>query len=66
MNIRAGICEECGDYWTVSAGGLNDDGQCPQCEQKFPITRERLYQQTNDYELPLDESLAADGAGLGV
>lgn len=39
MNIRAGICEDCGRYWTVTAGGLNDDGQCPECERRYPIER---------------------------
>jgi len=35
-NIKAGICADCGRYWTVTGGGLNDDDQCVNCEQKLP------------------------------
>jgi len=37
MNIRAGICEDCGEYFTVTGGGLNEHGQCHRCEEKFPV-----------------------------
>jgi len=57
MNIKAGDCIDCGNYWTVSAGGLNDDGQCPECERKYSGTNE-----THE----LEYELAAAGTGLGV
>jgi len=59
-NIKAGICEDCGSYWTVTSGGLNDDGQCPECERRYPVQ--------HDGERPstLDEQLAEAGTGLGI
>ncbi len=41
MNIKAGICADCGSYWTVSSGGLNDDEQCPKCAEKYPVSDEK-------------------------
>jgi len=72
MNIRAGICEDCGNYWTVTGGGLNADGQCLECARRLPVSHG-----LNDEGWPaprhpsdahdLDEqALASDGAGLGV
>ena len=57
MNIKSGCCEDCGEYWTVSGGGLNDDGQCLVCERKFQFA---------PAERGLEESLAEDGVGLGA
>jgi len=66
-NIKAGICEDCGNYWTVTAGGLNDDGQCQECARRYPVQHgEALYRQANDYEMPLDDELAEAGTGLGI
>jgi len=60
MNIRAGICEDCGRYWTVTGGGLNEDGQCRECEARLPARHiEDLHREANDYELPHD---AADAS----
>lgn len=61
MNIRAGICEDCGQYWTVTAGGLNDDGQCPECARRYPVKHVAL----DDHD-DVERDLADDGAGLGV
>jgi len=57
MNIKAGDCADCGNYWTVSAGGLNDDDQCPECEQRLPVSHE-VHE--------LENNLQAAGCGLGV
>jgi len=49
MNVKAGICEDCGSYWTVTGGGLNDDGQCPECEHRLKAERiESVDQETDD------------------
>jgi len=55
MNIRAGICEDCGRYWTVTGGGLNAAGQCRECEARLPARHiDAVHRETNDYELPHD------------
>jgi len=36
MNIRSGECEDCGHYFTITGGGLNDAGQCKECEKRLP------------------------------
>jgi len=56
MNIKAGDCIDCGRYWTVSSGGLNDDEQCPECERKYS---------SKPYDQFLADELAVDGSGLG-
>jgi len=66
-NLRAGTCEDCGRYWAVTSGGLNDDGQCMECERRLPVQHnDARYQQANDYEMPIEDELAKAGAGLGV
>lgn len=54
-NIRAGICEDCGRYWTVTGGGLNEDGQCLECARRLPAQHiDSVYREANDYEMPHD------------
>ena len=36
-NGLAGHCEDCGRWNSERAGGLNEHGQCQECEGKFPV-----------------------------
>jgi len=54
-NIKAGRCEDCGSYWTVTGGGLNDDGQCPECEKRLPVEHtEPVYREPDSVDAQAD------------
>jgi len=33
--MKAGECEFCGRYWSTDAGGIDEQGRCPDCRKKF-------------------------------
>lgn len=73
MNTRAGICEDCGNYFTVTGGGLNEHGQCNQCAIKFPVVACGVAETPIDMAgnrredvVSLAEMLHKDGAHLGA
>lgn len=61
MNVKGGECQDCGHYWSVAAGGINEDGQCPICEDKFPVVNSTRA----DRHASIYDELARDGVGLG-
>jgi len=62
VNTRAGICEDCGEYFTVTGGGLNKNGQCPSCAKKFEVIELARTARTER----LADALESDGASLGA
>ncbi|WP_167632471.1 hypothetical protein [Mariprofundus ferrooxydans] len=66
MNTRTrdGDCDDCGRYWTANGGGIDNNGQCPECRKRYPLAG----CEGNDYEMPhhIESDLAMAGAGLGV
>ena len=60
--MKDGICEDCGQWWSERAGGIDEHGQSQRCRKKFPcdVTRDLTA------IFGLEKELGASGAGLGV
>lgn len=58
MNKTAGICADCGSYWTLRAGGLNDDERCPKCAE-VRVVRKRRVRATGNVRLVAVNELGA-------
>lgn len=59
--VEDGDCDDCGQFWTVRAGGIDPNGQCPECRAKFPLAGGI----SAIDEADLHDHLIEQGVGLG-
>lgn len=62
--MKQGYCDDCGEHWSERAGGIDENGKCPMCREKFPVQSMRTGCDAPAAGRPIEDELALMGAGV--